>query len=160
MCSIYAEINYSSKLILFNLVSYPPPIPPLACFGPYFQEHVNHPATQCSGPGLGPPPPKGCTRATTLFTCHSHSARVTHLLHDRDGVRARSNQCAQWFSWEHPVQKLHLLARDMLELAALLTCYSHSARVTHPLHDRDGVGPAIAGVRARARSAYATEHYS
>ena len=30
MCSIYAEINYSSKLILFNLVSFPPPHPPLS----------------------------------------------------------------------------------------------------------------------------------
>ena len=29
MCSIYAEINYSSKLILFNLVSFPPH-PPLS----------------------------------------------------------------------------------------------------------------------------------
>ena len=89
-----------------------------------------------------------------------------HPLRDRDGVgpatagvRARNNQCAQWISWEHPVQKLHLLARDTSELAALLTCYTHSARVTHPLHDRDVVGPATAGVRARARSAYTMEHH-
>ena len=90
-----------------------------------------------------------------------------HPLRDRDGVgpatagvRARNNQCAQWFSWEHIVQKLHMLARDMLELAALLICHSHSARVTHPLRDRDGVGPATAGVRVGACPAYMMEHHS
>ena len=37
MCSIYAEINYSSKLILFNLVSFPPHPPLSFVLAPIFR---------------------------------------------------------------------------------------------------------------------------
>ena len=40
MCSIYAEINYSSKLILFNLVSSPPSPPPSFVLAPIFRNMV------------------------------------------------------------------------------------------------------------------------